>query len=440
MKRLFRRLNRDMSRLEVAPLYLLAALVAWACVLTALMTLLSASAAGQPWGLTPPRRAPRPDVFVFLLDDVGLADLDAVETPTVDALRAGGVDFRRAYAHPWCAPTRDSLVFGGWGGLYRGAECDPPGPRTVPVGAPSLAHDLDTAGFRTALVGKWHLGTNDVGLEWPYTPLLHGFDHWYAGYPTPRSCLPPGQAVYDGLVYAEPSHPTGAQVKAAWRLIDEASMWTPLFVLVSFTDAHEPWEKPPTWLMPPGWVWDPNLGSRERFEEEVRSLDGAIYWVLEHHRRSGRPRPWVVVLGDNGTPQKVAPAPQHAKKTVFELGVLVPMVWNGPGLAPGVSRDPVSVVDLWPSLADGLGLGAPGGGDGVSLVPYLTSGLPPRPWAYVRNPGTGARAVVERRWKLRQFGPLEELYDLLLDPAEARPLPAVGPDADRLRATLAGLP
>jgi len=72
-----------------------------------------------------------PDIVVFVLDDVGSADLEAVSTPNIDALAAAGASFRRAYAHAWCAPTRSSLIFGWWDGRYHGSVCGPTGHATV---------------------------------------------------------------------------------------------------------------------------------------------------------------------------------------------------------------------------------------------------------------------------------------------------------------------
>jgi arylsulfatase A-like enzyme len=54
----------------------------------------------------------RPDVVIFVIDDVADSDIDAIPTPNLDQLAAQGVRYRRAYAHAWCAPSRDSLMFG----------------------------------------------------------------------------------------------------------------------------------------------------------------------------------------------------------------------------------------------------------------------------------------------------------------------------------------
>ena len=136
---------------------------------------------------------------------------------------------------------------------------------------------------------------------------------------------------------------------------------------------------------------------------------------------------FVILLGDNGTPQEVAPVPDHAKRTVFERGVRVPLILAGPGLRPGVDSRLAHVVDLFPTLVEGLRLGRPEL-DGQSLFGR------PRDYVYVQTRAGGLWAVIEERWKLISDGGVEELYDLVNDPLEQHPLAAVGPDAERLRA------
>ncbi len=123
----------------------------------------------------------RPNILYILADDLGFADVgfkgSDIETPNIDALAAGGAHLTHFYTQPLCTPTRAALMTGRWPlryGLQTGV---------IPSGATyGLAQDerllpelLGEAGYKTALVGKWHLGHGDRAL-WP---RQRGFQHFY---------------------------------------------------------------------------------------------------------------------------------------------------------------------------------------------------------------------------------------------------------------------
>ena len=76
------------------------------------------------------RGAERPDVFIFVLDDVADVDIDAIPTPNIDALAERGIRFRRAYAMPQCMPSRHGLLFGAFYEGGHGLACADAGPNT----------------------------------------------------------------------------------------------------------------------------------------------------------------------------------------------------------------------------------------------------------------------------------------------------------------------
>ena len=95
----------------------------------------------------------------------------------------------------------------------------------------------------------------------------------------------------------------------------------------------------------------------------------------------------------------------------------------------------VSVADVFPSLMHALHMPADESLEGESFAPHLLGGTFDRPWVYVGE-NAQHQAVIESRWKLLYHQGAEHLFDLDADPFENNPLPAVGPDADRLRAIL----
>jgi arylsulfatase A-like enzyme len=112
------------------------------------------SLAGEPSGV---RRTGRPNIGVVVLDDLGFSDLGCyggeVRTPNIDRLAAGGLRFTRFYNASRCCPTRAALLTGLYPrrvGLARNG-------RDLARDAATLAELLRASGYRTAMVGKWHL-------------------------------------------------------------------------------------------------------------------------------------------------------------------------------------------------------------------------------------------------------------------------------------------
>lgn len=119
--------------------------------------------------------APRPNVLVILLDDLGYSDFGSyggeVRTPSIDSLAQAGIRFRDFYVTPRCSPTRASLLTG----QYTHQVVTAPGDSLPPLRTDNnttVAETLSAAGYRTYLAGKWHLGTTDA-----QTPRSRGFDH-----------------------------------------------------------------------------------------------------------------------------------------------------------------------------------------------------------------------------------------------------------------------
>jgi arylsulfatase A-like enzyme len=135
-----------------------------------------------------PRVPDLPNVVVLLVDDMGAADLGCTggklaRTPNIDRLASQGALFTQAYASsPVCSPSRAALLTGqsparlgitDWipGDHPKGMPLRTPDTATrLPAGVPTVARALHDAGYRTASIGKWHLG-GDGSL-----PTGHGFD------------------------------------------------------------------------------------------------------------------------------------------------------------------------------------------------------------------------------------------------------------------------
>ncbi|WP_168194076.1 arylsulfatase [Pontibacter sp. SGAir0037] len=129
--------------------------------------------------------AEQPNIVLILADDMGFSDLGSyggeIGTPSIDRLAKEGIRFTRMYNNAWCSPSRASLLTG----LYpqqagMGVLAEPkPGPAGPYQGylneyCVTLAEVLKSAGYTTALSGKWHLGDSQ-----PYWPTNRGFEHYF---------------------------------------------------------------------------------------------------------------------------------------------------------------------------------------------------------------------------------------------------------------------
>ncbi|MSU51427.1 MAG: hypothetical protein EXS37_20455 [Opitutus sp.] len=129
---------------------------------------------------------PRPNVVILLTDDQGTLDANCygstdLKTPNMDKLAAGGTRFTQAYAHTVCCPARAALFTGRHpqrGGVRNWTQGDRHGKDSQNLNLAAeevtLAEALKSAGYRTALFGKWHLGAK-LG----HGPLDQGFETYF---------------------------------------------------------------------------------------------------------------------------------------------------------------------------------------------------------------------------------------------------------------------
>lgn len=394
----------------------------------------------------PPQADPRPDIVIFMIDDVADSDIDVIATPNLDALAAEGVKFRRAYSHAKCHPTRDSFNFSRYLGLDRGDACDVPVPGVTHAnGDYSFAEMLDGLGYHTLHVGKWHIGTNPIG-DWKLTPELMGYDDVRGSTPIGPLCTVAGsnQPRVDDGVYSVTGQDHTIQCRDAF-LDWWAETPSPKFAVVNFLAGHAPFKRPPSEILPPGTPNPINPTNRQEYQWEVQGVDFVIGEILPFLDDA-----YVVFTADNGTPGIVPgqdPAvtvatranqdPTRVKLTCYEDGVRVPLIVRGPGIVKGhTSYALVHIADLFPTFAQILQTSPQPSVQGRGFGPALLGMPGPQAPLFVWNPPPRLdRAMIGPRWKLltREDG-VEELYDLLEDPLELSPLPPTGVEADSLRA------
>jgi arylsulfatase A-like enzyme len=431
----------------------------WACTLTA------TSASGQSIDTAEIRPAAAGgNILVIVMDDWGVDKMGAyaehpapAPTPNMDALAAGGILFRHAWATPQCSSSRAAWMTGrhprrhGVGEVIEYWESDFHLPYTELLIPAVLAGGVDLA-YDTSFVGKWHLGTSldDVGAD---HPNLAGWA-WFAGsfgnLGNPwLGPLDGGSHNYTHWERIEngafaPTDTYATTVTADDTIGRIAAMTPPWLLVASLNAAHTPYHVPPadlTTLAVDDLSEDPDL-----YDAIVEAADTEIGRIL-----AATPADTTVILfGDNGTQTAVIREPwdpSQAKGTVTEGGLRVPFVASGLLVrAPGTECEGlVSIVDIFATIAQIAGIevsaltnstGAPLAQDGISLLPYFTD--PERPSLRAVNYGermfpngpppysSDLRAVTDGRWKVIRVVNAPDFRDSLYD------LSATGREEDDL--------
>ena len=134
-----------------------------------------------------------PNIVIIYVDDLGYADVgcygaEGVETPSIDRLAEMGLRFTDAHCSAaTCTPSRFSLLTGSYAFRNQAAILPGDAPLLIRPGTATLASMLKKAGYRTGVVGKWHLGLGDGYVDWNEEikpgPLEIGFDYSYTSIP-----------------------------------------------------------------------------------------------------------------------------------------------------------------------------------------------------------------------------------------------------------------
>jgi arylsulfatase A-like enzyme len=407
------------------------------------------------------QEASRPNVVVILTDDQGYADASAwggtdVYTPNLDRLAAEGMHFSRMRANGTvCSPTRAALLTGrdadrvGVPGVIRTAPDNSWG--RLAVDAPMLPALLRSAGYHTAMVGKWHLG-----LTPPDAPNARGFDvfHGFLGdmMDSYTSHLRHGQNYMrrNGTPIEVTGHATDLFSDWAIAYLREraAQPQQPFFLYLAYNAPHFPIEPPDEWVArvrarAPDM---PDLRMQAvAFDEH---LDAAVGRVLAALDQTGLARETLVVFtSDNGgsLPHGQRNDPwRGGKQQHYDGGLRVPFAVRWPARVTAGQRSDHAgqAFDIYATLLDLAGVAAPDDMDAVSFVPVLRGeqvDTSARAMYFVRREGGAAHggnayhALVRGPWKLLQNNPYSplELYHLVRDPQETNNLAEAEPEVLR---------
>jgi arylsulfatase A len=411
----------------------------------------------------------RPNIVFILADDYGWRDTGYngstfYETPNLDRLAGSGIEFTNGYsASPVCTPTRAAIMTGkyparlGLTSHLQGAHrlphskvLPPQFPLAMPLEETTIAELLRQRGYRTACVGKWHLGGTG------FLPKDQGFDLSVGGdvagstssffYPKWKSKIP-----LDG---SDGDYLTDRLTSIATGFIEE-NQRNPFFLYLPHFAVHTPIEGKPDLVTK--YAAKSNPANPQNFADYaamVESLDQSVGRVLDTLERLKLDNNTIVIFtSDNGgvTSREWKNRPvtsnlplRSGKGNLYEGGIRVPLLVRWPGVTKPATKceEPVLAVDYAPTLASIAGVKQTGPMDGTDITPLL-KGKPRLArreifWHYPHySPQLGypSAAVRQGGYKLIRFfeDDRTELYHLPTDIGESKNLAAAQP---KLAATL----
>ncbi|MFW5861995.1 MAG: sulfatase [Spirochaetota bacterium] len=337
------------------------------------------------------KRAPRPNVVLIYCDDLGYGDVGCfgntvIRTPNIDRLAREGTRFTEYHAcNAVCAPSRAGLLTGRYpirtgiiGNTY--PEDEPPGRRMarnfggwlkslgvmdiredyvgrgIDAAEITLAEGLKIAGYRTGMMGKWHLG--DYSTDPKYNPLNHGFDYYF-GVPYSNDMLP--FPLYRNKTEIDPNLGLGEKqekltamyTREAVKFIERSSD-EPFFLYMAHTFPHQP-------LHPSkGFEKKSKAG---KFGDVVEEIDWSVGEVMKCLKKNGLEKNTLVIFtSDNGPWYEGSAGNLRGRKgQSYEGGFRVPFIAKWPGRIPRGKENPAVVmnIDLYPTLLSLAGVGLP---------------------------------------------------------------------------------
>jgi arylsulfatase B len=399
----------------------------------------------------------KPNIVHIVADDLGWKDVGFngctdIKTPNIDALAAGGAKFTQFYVQPMCTPTRAALMTGRYPFRY--------GLQTMVIPSVS-AYGLDTtewlmpqclkeAGYKTAIIGKWHLGHADK----KFWPKQRGFDYQYGAMIGELDYFTHDEhGVLDWFRDNEPVKEEGYTTtligQDAARLIEGHDTATPLYLYLTFNAPHTPYQAPKEYIDRYRNIEDP---TRRTYAAMVACLDdeiGRVVGALD--KKKMRDNTLILFHSDNGGTRSAKFAGvmadmskvtlpcdngpyREGKGTLYEGATRVCALANWPGqIKPQTVDGLIHAVDIYPTLAALAGASTAKSKplDGINVWDTIAQGTPSPRSEIVYNVEPFRAAIRQGDWKLvwRTVLPSSvELFNLAQDPSEQHDLATANPE------------
>lgn len=402
----------------------------------------------------------RPNIVFIVADDLGYADLGCYGgrdasfgpvSPVLDGLAARGLKLTQGYSNsPVCSPTRFALMTGRYQYRLRGAAEEPINSKSrgsttlgLPPEHPTLPSLLRDAGYRTALMGKWHLGYPPA-----FGPLRSGYDEFFGpmsgGVDYFTHCSSTGQ---HDLYLNDAEQQEGGYLTDlitdhgldfVRRMAEGARSGTPFFLSLHYTAPHWPWETRDDEALAQevkGNLFHLHGGNIDTYRRMIHHMDEGIGRLMDLLRAEGLERNTLVVFtSDNGGERFSDNWPLvGGKMDLTEGGIRVPWIAHWPAvIAPGsTSTQTCMTMDWSATMLDAAGATAAASHplDGRSLMPLLRDATwrndQPLFW---RMNHRGQRAMRHGPWKYLRVDGHDYLFNLEGDERERANLAPIAPE------------
>jgi arylsulfatase A-like enzyme len=380
--------------------------------------------------------ADKPNIVVIVGDDMGYADIGVhgckdIPTPNIDAIASAGVRCSNGYVSgPYCSPTRAGLLTGRYQTRF-GHEFNPGGApgsdelkkqrketgrsnenSGLPLSETTMADLLREAGYRTALIGKWHLGHGE-----PFRPQQRGFDEFFGFLGGSHGYFPgDGAPIFRGNEPVEESeYLTDAIARESVAFLDRQTADKPFFLCVTFNAVHTPMQADDARLKKFANIRDQK---RRTYAAMMSAMDDAIGAIESKLEEKGLGKDTLVFfISDNGGPSLATTTVNGAintplrgsKRTTLEGGIRVPFLVKWPDRLPAgkVYDKPVIQLDILPTAlaAASVDLAGKSNLDGVDILPYLNEEIEGSPHDALYWRFGPQMAVRQGDWKLVRYDP-----------------------------------
>ncbi len=445
-----------------------------------------------------------PNIIIILVDDLGknditLYDSDGVSTPNIDQLGKEGVVFTEAYStSAVCYPSRCGMITGRYQqrfgsermimGRYAKNKFEhfvfknfirtrpmylidpwysPPVSEMQKQGLPeseiSLFEIMSHAGYKTACIGKWHMGYNEPSL--PQNKNLDEFYGFYEAFSlyAPKSNKEivnykhkifqnkhmwrqkrkgPSAIVHNGKEIIEEEYLTTKFAKEACRFIQENEK-NPFFLYVPFSAPHTPFQAPKSYYDKFAHIQDKNT---RVYYAMIAALDDAIGEILKQVQESELEENTLIFFAsDNGGATYTGATDngnlKGGKITNFEGGLNVPFIMKWKGVLPAETQyhKPISLLDIFSTSISSCNINPPHTVpiDGVNLVPFILGENTQAPHDNLFWRTDFNKTVRNGKWKLlvNSRDSILFLYDLEIDKEEKYDLKAKYPEVVKILLT-----
>ena len=401
--------------------------------------------------------ADKPNIVYIVADDLGWKDVgyhgSDIQTPNLDILAASGARLEQFYAQPMCTPTRAALMTGRYPFRYGLQTLVIPAGYSygLPADEWLLPQALKEAGYKTAIIGKWHIGHGDQkfwprqrGFDYQYGPMIGEIDYfthkehdtvdWYR----------------DNKKLIEEGYSTTLLGNDAVKLISAHDTAKPLYLYLAFNAPHTPYQATQEYLDEYKQIADP---SQRAYAASITAMDDQIGRVVEALQKKGmRDNTIIFFQSDNGGTRNAKFAGtgfdlsktkipcdnspyREGKGSLYEGGTRVVALANWPDhIKWGTIVDGmIHVVDTYPTLAKLAGASTAKCKplDGMDVWSTISQGAASPRTELVYNIEALRAGLRQDDWKLIWRAPLPsvtELYNIAQDPSEKDNVAAANPD------------